>query len=199
MRKLVPASIAACCLAGGASAACLPEGPTAQAFTVQTAPDQSARIAVVAATLVQMDPFAPKALKGVKTTCEVATFSNGKTAYALSGTADKVMPRVAASKERGAPLWFLMAVPDLVAQMAKPPPSSPPPPLGYALMSRDDKFAVLYRAYDIVPADRQLALDMGAALEGRVPPILRADLATHKVDITTASDAGTVKAPAPAP
>ena len=137
-----------------------------------------------------MEAYAPKSLKRIKATCTVATLKRGADSYVISGTSDTAMPRIAVSSDRDAPLLFLMTVPDITA--ARPTAGSPAPPLGYVLMSRDDKIALLSRAYDIVPNDVQLAGDVASALEGRVPAMLRADLSTHQLHISTASDAGTV-------
>ncbi|WP_133254260.1 hypothetical protein [Phenylobacterium deserti] len=97
--------------------------------------------------------------------------------------------------DRKAELFFLMTVPDIKTVSA----TTPAKPLGYVLALRGDKDALVFRAYDVVPPDVQLAADLGAALEGRVAPMLRAELATHKVQISMRDGAGEVAERAPGP
>ena len=175
---------------GAASATCLPEGPTTRTFTLAEASDRSATLLILSGTLIQMDPYAPKNLLRIKPSCEVAALQNGRRALIVSGTSDAALPRIVTSGKKAPPLFILLTVPDVTGLLPKA--SLPTGPLGYVLASRDEKTAFVFRAYDTVPPDAQLAADVAAALDRRLQPMLRADLATRQVQITTAKDAGSL-------
>lgn len=176
--------------ASSAWAACLPDGPAAQVFTTQGASERAVKLMVVSGTLLTMDAYRAKNLRGIKTDCEVATLRRGKTVYVVSGTSDTALPRITKPNDRKAPLFFLMTVPDITGAMIGG--DKPPGALGYALASQGDKYALLFRAYDVIPPDLQLASDVAAALEGRISPMLSADLASHQIQISVAKGAGEV-------
>jgi hypothetical protein len=180
-------------IASGASAACLPQGAVAKAFTPRETPERSAGLLVMSGILMKMDPYEAKNLRRIRGICEVAELRSGRTVYAVRGTSDPALPRIITSNDRNAAVLFLMSVPDLAS--APPTTTGPTAPLGYMLASNDGKNAYAFRAYDVIPADMQLASDVGAVLEGRVQPMLRADLRTDQVHITVANGAGEVVYP----
>ena len=182
--------LAAWGLANSAWAACLPDRPAAQVFTTEGSNERAAKLMVVSGTLLTMDAYRAKNLRGIKTDCEVATLRRGKTVYVVGGTSDPALPRIMTPNDRKAPLFFLMTVPDITGAMLGA--DKPAGPLGYALASQGDKNALLFRAYDVVPPDLQLASDVAAALEGRIPPMLSADLASRQIQISVAKGAGEI-------
>jgi hypothetical protein len=190
VRRLGLAVVVGCGVAGSAWAACLPEGSDADVFTMREASARSASLLVVSGTLMTMDVYGANNLRRIRPVCEVATLRNGKAVYSVRGTSDAALPRVMASKDRKAPMFFLMTVPDLTGVLSQS--NEPAGPLGYVLGSRDEKVALAFRAYDAIPPDAQLASDFGAALEGRISPMLRADLTTGRVQISVAKGAGEV-------
>ena len=105
--------------AGGAWAACTPEGPAAKAFTPREFSERFAGLLALSGTLVQMDAYAAKNLRRIKPVCEVATLERGKAAYVVSGTADAALPRIMTPNDKKAPLFFLMTVPDITGVLPK--------------------------------------------------------------------------------
>jgi hypothetical protein len=178
-------------------AACLPDRPAAKAFTTRGAPEGASRLLVTSGVLISTEAYGVRNLRRIKPVCDAATLQNGKTVYRVQGTSDSALPRIMPSNDRKAPLFFLMTVPDI----ADPSASStrPAKPLGYVLASRGEKDALAFRAYDAIPPDVQLAADLGAALEGRIAPMLRVDLVTNKVQISLAEGAGEVAEPPASP
>jgi hypothetical protein len=184
------AAVSAWSVVSSAWAACMPEGPAARAFTTRGYTEQAARLLVMSGTLMTMEAYRAKNLRRIKAVCEVATLKGGKIAYTVSGTSNAALPRIMTPNDRKAPLLFLMSVPDIAGPTLKPGAAADP--LGYVLASQDDKSTLVLRAYDVIPPDQQLALDVGAALEGRIPAMMRVDLANHQIDISAAEDAGEV-------
>lgn len=138
---------------------------------------------VMASVLIQHDSMEPAKLKKLKRTCEVAELRSGDRVYAVSGTGDAALPRLAVSRDRKDPMAFVMPVPDVVGASKANREVSAQPPLGFLLATSDGKMAYGWRAYEALPPDQQLANDVAAVLGGQIRPAFSVEMATKKVNI----------------